>query len=276
MWRAPTHPFPSFSPPRTIDSLSGVAGAVPGLGVPGPGAPRNLRITIPKWCGKWAVGMDEFKDGVVGAKSRNLANLRGKLPDWVRLPPAVTVPFGSFEKVRRWRPVAWPGPRRASCLVLPLHPETRGRQPAAAALRLGFWALLATPLHPRAGSGGARECGTQEGAGGDPQDPARAAQAPALSAQRQWQWQRCDRQRQRRRLADQQRRQQRRGQAGRASAAAGALQGAGNAGQGEEQQRDGGRQPWYSPGQAAPQDTARRDCISYSGSFTGCRALRGT
>lgn len=35
----------------------------------------------------------------MGAKSRNLANLRGKLPDWVKLPPAVTVPFGSFEQV---------------------------------------------------------------------------------------------------------------------------------------------------------------------------------
>lgn len=80
-----------------------------------PGAPRNLRITIPKWCGKWAVGMDEFKDGVVGAKSRNLANLRGKLPDWVQLPPAVTVPFGSFEQVRRARRRArprWLRPRR--------------------------------------------------------------------------------------------------------------------------------------------------------------------
>ena len=43
--------------------------------------------------------MAEFKEGVVGAKSRNIANLRGKLPDWVRLPPAVTVPFGSFEAV---------------------------------------------------------------------------------------------------------------------------------------------------------------------------------
>ncbi|KAI8477159.1 MAG: R1 protein [Monoraphidium minutum] len=79
----------------TIDSLSGVAA---GLGGPAPGAPRNLRITIPKWCGKWAVGMDEFKEGVVGAKSRNIANLRGRLPEWVKLPAAVTVPFGSFEK----------------------------------------------------------------------------------------------------------------------------------------------------------------------------------
>lgn len=73
--------------------MSGAAAAAPG-------APRNLRISIPKWGGKWAVGMDEFKEGEVGAKSRNLANLRGKLPDWVKLPPAVTVPFGSFEKVR--------------------------------------------------------------------------------------------------------------------------------------------------------------------------------
>ena len=34
---------------------------------------RKLRITIPKWCGKWVVGMDSFADGVVGAKSKNLA-----------------------------------------------------------------------------------------------------------------------------------------------------------------------------------------------------------
>lgn len=44
--------------------------------------------------------MSDFKDGVVGAKSKNLASLRGKLPDWIRLPPAVTVPFSSFEQVR--------------------------------------------------------------------------------------------------------------------------------------------------------------------------------
>lgn len=34
---------------------------------------RKLSIKIPKWCGKWVVGMDEFRDGVVGAKSKNLA-----------------------------------------------------------------------------------------------------------------------------------------------------------------------------------------------------------
>ncbi len=34
---------------------------------------RNLKISIPKWCGKWVVGMDGYADGVVGAKSKNLA-----------------------------------------------------------------------------------------------------------------------------------------------------------------------------------------------------------
>lgn len=36
---------------------------------------KKLSIKIPKWCGKWVVSMDEYKDGVVGAKSKNLAGL---------------------------------------------------------------------------------------------------------------------------------------------------------------------------------------------------------
>lgn len=34
---------------------------------------QNLSMQIPEWCGKWVVTMDEFTDGVVGAKSKNLA-----------------------------------------------------------------------------------------------------------------------------------------------------------------------------------------------------------
>jgi alpha-glucan, water dikinase len=49
--------------------------------------------------GKWAVSMSEYKDGVVGAKSKNLAALRGTLPDWIALPASVTLPFGCFEQV---------------------------------------------------------------------------------------------------------------------------------------------------------------------------------
>ena len=67
-------------------------------------------VKPPKWCGKWAVSSDEFADGVVGAKSKNLAALRGKkaggssgggedFPSWIKLPPSATLPFGTFEAV---------------------------------------------------------------------------------------------------------------------------------------------------------------------------------
>lgn len=59
----------------------------------------GLRIEIPTWCGRWVVGMDEYADGVVGAKSKNLANLRGRLPSNINLPASVTLPFGCFEQV---------------------------------------------------------------------------------------------------------------------------------------------------------------------------------
>ena len=59
----------------------------------------DLKISVPKWPGKWVLGMDDYKDGVVGAKSKNLAGLRGKLPEWIALPASITLPFGSFEQV---------------------------------------------------------------------------------------------------------------------------------------------------------------------------------
>ena len=36
---------------------------------------KKLTISIPQWCGKWVVSMDEYADGVVGAKSKNLAGV---------------------------------------------------------------------------------------------------------------------------------------------------------------------------------------------------------
>ena len=53
----------------------------------------------PAWCGEYAVGMDAFAPGVVGAKSKNLANLRGKLPEWIQLPPSMAVPFSTLDEV---------------------------------------------------------------------------------------------------------------------------------------------------------------------------------
>ena len=33
---------------------------------------RKIKVEVPKWCGKWVVTMDQYKDGVVGAKSKNI------------------------------------------------------------------------------------------------------------------------------------------------------------------------------------------------------------
>ena len=67
---------------------------------PPPSLPSGLKIEVPQWSGKWVVSMDEYCNGVVGAKSKNLAGLRGKLPSHIKLPASVTLPFGCFEKVR--------------------------------------------------------------------------------------------------------------------------------------------------------------------------------
>ena len=34
---------------------------------------KQMVVKVPKWCGKWVVGMDDFKEGIVGAKSKNIA-----------------------------------------------------------------------------------------------------------------------------------------------------------------------------------------------------------
>ena len=64
---------------------------------PPPSARRFASLKPPRFCGDWAVPAARFADGVVGAKSRNLAALRGRLPEWLRTPPSVTIPFGAFE-----------------------------------------------------------------------------------------------------------------------------------------------------------------------------------
>lgn len=66
--------------------------------LPTPNPFSGLKIEVPKWCGKWVVSMDEYKNGVVGAKSKNLAGLRGKLPPHIKLPASVTLPFGCFSR----------------------------------------------------------------------------------------------------------------------------------------------------------------------------------
>lgn len=79
--------------PASMDGITTMANPL--------GERTKIKVTVPKWPGKWVVSMDEYKDGVVGAKSKNLAGLRGKLPDWIALPSSVTLPFGCFEEVLR-------------------------------------------------------------------------------------------------------------------------------------------------------------------------------
>ncbi|GAQ91752.1 alpha-glucan water dikinase [Klebsormidium nitens] len=61
--------------------------------------PSGLSITKKAWAGKYAIPADDFTPDLVGAKSRNLADLRGRLPDWIHLPTSVAIPFGTFDQV---------------------------------------------------------------------------------------------------------------------------------------------------------------------------------
>src|SRR5262249_20588122 len=47
----------------------------------------------------WVIGQDQFAPGIVGGKANNLNGLRGRLPDWVRLPKSIALPFGVLDKV---------------------------------------------------------------------------------------------------------------------------------------------------------------------------------
>ena len=38
---------------------------------------KQMKVKVPKWCGKWVVSMNDFKEGVVGAKSKNIAGSHG-------------------------------------------------------------------------------------------------------------------------------------------------------------------------------------------------------
>ena len=43
-------------------------------------APKKaMQVKVPKWCGKWVVGMNDYADGVVGAKSKNIAGVTAEV-----------------------------------------------------------------------------------------------------------------------------------------------------------------------------------------------------
>ncbi|VAI73637.1 unnamed protein product [Triticum turgidum subsp. durum] len=59
----------------------------------------SLSLVKKKFLGKYAISAEEFSDEMVGAKSRNIAYLKGKVPSWVGIPTSVAIPFGTFEKI---------------------------------------------------------------------------------------------------------------------------------------------------------------------------------
>jgi alpha-glucan,water dikinase len=47
----------------------------------------------------WVISAEQFTPEIVGGKANNLNRLRGRLPDWIRVPNSIALPFGTFERV---------------------------------------------------------------------------------------------------------------------------------------------------------------------------------
>ena len=92
-----------------VEVLAGGAaslGAAPGVGAfaggigAAMGAPAGgVSIKRREFMGRHAVPSPEFTSDIVGSKSRNLQDLRGRLPDWINLPASVALPFCTFDAV---------------------------------------------------------------------------------------------------------------------------------------------------------------------------------
>ncbi|KAJ1275385.1 hypothetical protein BS78_05G131700 [Paspalum vaginatum] len=59
----------------------------------------SISLSKKQFLGKYAISADEFSDEMVGAKSRNIAYLKWKVPPFVGVPTSVALPFGTFEAV---------------------------------------------------------------------------------------------------------------------------------------------------------------------------------
>nr|XP_043623338.1 alpha-glucan water dikinase 1, chloroplastic-like isoform X2 [Erigeron canadensis] len=59
----------------------------------------TIQLVKKQFSGRYAISSEEFTSEMVGAKSRNIAYLKGKVPSSVGIPTSVALPFGVFEKV---------------------------------------------------------------------------------------------------------------------------------------------------------------------------------
>ncbi|XP_065873488.1 alpha-glucan water dikinase, chloroplastic [Euphorbia lathyris] len=58
-----------------------------------------VKLVQKQFNGRYAISSEEFSSEMVGAKSRNISHLKGKVPSWIGIPTSVALPFGVFEKV---------------------------------------------------------------------------------------------------------------------------------------------------------------------------------
>ncbi|KAI4328195.1 hypothetical protein L6164_020571 [Bauhinia variegata] len=63
------------------------------------GSVPHLTLVRKQFRGRYAVLSEEFTNEMVGAKSRNISYLNGKVPSWIGIPTSVAIPFGVFENV---------------------------------------------------------------------------------------------------------------------------------------------------------------------------------
>ncbi|KAH7423050.1 hypothetical protein KP509_12G037200 [Ceratopteris richardii] len=61
--------------------------------------PPSITLKKKVFAGKYAVVASDFNNDLVGAKSRNVAHLKNKLPSSIKVPTSVALPFGVFEEV---------------------------------------------------------------------------------------------------------------------------------------------------------------------------------
>ncbi|KAK4485750.1 hypothetical protein RD792_008396 [Penstemon davidsonii] len=59
----------------------------------------SMALVRKQFASRYAISSQEFTTEMVGAKSRNIAHLKGKVPSWVNIPTSVALPFGVFETV---------------------------------------------------------------------------------------------------------------------------------------------------------------------------------
>ncbi|KAI8013678.1 hypothetical protein LOK49_LG05G02249 [Camellia lanceoleosa] len=59
----------------------------------------SIKLVRKQFGGRYAISSEEFTSEVVGAKSRNIGYIKGKVLSWVGIPTSVVLSFGVFEKV---------------------------------------------------------------------------------------------------------------------------------------------------------------------------------